>query len=249
LYIMKEFRKIIVARSILQTRVATIPAFAPAGITLIFPLVILTGCGASRVSYDVKTLYSNPRFSPIALSSGDIAVLPLLTSRGPVKEGEFDASMIAGMLWRLRPDLSFVTHEEFESAFPPRFNRRWLAEFYDKVFIEEVHAVGSMDSLWSFVRQPYILVYALRDGAVIRNMDESLFKHVSVTCEIWSRDGRMVMWRSACKGVTDDMYVEDSKILAESIRLLAEAIPAAAPTTTGKPMPPGIDKQGGAGDR
>jgi hypothetical protein len=86
-----------------------------------------------------------------------------------------------------------------------------------------------MDSLWEFVRQPYILACSLRDGAVIRNMDESYFKHVGLTCEIWSREGRGVVWRARGRGVSDDRRVRDGELIAESMRYLADEIPATVP--------------------
>jgi hypothetical protein len=104
-----------------------------------------------------------------------------------------------------------------------------LPELYDKLYREDILGVRAMDALWESLAEPYILVYALRDGAVISNLDESVFKHASVVCELWSRDQRAVVWRAACKGVSDDKRMAESGMMAESMRRLAEAIPATLP--------------------
>jgi len=188
----------------------------------------LAGC-SRRVSYNVRELYSDARFSARALSSNDIAVLPLLTSRGAVTEGPLEAGNIVKRLRALRPDLRFVSYENFENSFPPRFDKRQITDFYGKLFREEVLSVKNMDSLWAHVDHPFILVYALRDGAQILNTDGSVFMHVTVVCELWSREWRAVVWRASCKGVSDDGKTPDGELLAESMRILAEAIPATAP--------------------
>jgi len=204
-----------------------VPAvFAFLCITLI--VMFLSGC-APRVSYSVRTLYTDPNLSPRALSNADIAVLPLLTSRGPLSEGPLGSGVLVRKLRDLRPDLRFVSYEEFDGAFPPRFNRRGIADFYGKLFRQEVLSVKNMDSLWVHVAQPYILVYTLWDGADIKNVDESIFKHVTLICELWRRDGREVVWRASVKGVSDDGRMADGELLASSMRFLAESIPFSAP--------------------
>ncbi|MDR2578395.1 MAG: hypothetical protein LBC70_06250 [Chitinispirillales bacterium] len=189
----------------------------------------LAGCALRRVSYNVSIQFTDPRFSPRMLSNREMAVLPLLTAGGPVTEGRLEARKMVKRLRSLRPDLTFVSYRAFENGFPPRFDKREINVFYEHLFSGDMLAVKSMDSLWAFVRQPYLLVYTLKDGARIQNMDESHFKHVSVVCEIWSRDGRGVVWRASVRGVSDDRRVLDSEILAESMRRLVRSIPAVAP--------------------
>jgi hypothetical protein len=203
--------------------------FSAVAVCLSLACLILTGCAPRRVSYNVWPLYIDPHFSARALSNNDIAVLPLLTSEGPITEGGPEGEELLKRLRTLRPDLRLVSHTVFENGFPPRFDRREISEFYDRLFREDVLAIKGMDALWEGIEQPYLLVYTLKDGAVIKNMDESVFKHVSVTCEIWNRDGRGVVWRASARGVSDDRRVSDREILVETMRRLAEAIPAFAP--------------------
>ena len=60
-------------------------------------------------------------------------------------------------------------------------------------------------------------------------MDQSFFKHVTVICEIWSRDGREVVWRASYKGVSDDSRMTDGELLSESVKALVRNIPPTAP--------------------
>jgi len=196
---------------------------------LIFIITAFLPACAPRVSYNVRTLYTDPFFTSRTLSNAEIAVLPLLTSRGALADGALEAGSMAKRLRSLRPDLRFVSNDKFEDAFPPRFDRRFLADFHGKLFRQEVLSVKNMDSLWVHVAQPYILVYALVDGADIRNVDESRFRHVTLTCEIWCREGREVVWRATVKGVSDDRRMVDRELLAASMRFLAESIPASSP--------------------
>jgi hypothetical protein len=200
----------------------------PVVLCLVLVVVFFAGCGY-RVSYNVRTVYADPLFSARSLSNADMAVLPLLTPRGALTEGPLEAGRMVKRLRSLRPDLRFVSYEEFEKAFPPRFDRRRISDFYGGLFRQEVLSIKNMDSLWVHIAQPFILVYALQDGAEIRNIDGSRFKHVTVSCEIWSREGREVVWRATVKGVSDDGRMADSELLAASMRFLAESIPVTAP--------------------
>ncbi|MCL2219160.1 MAG: hypothetical protein FWC23_04415 [Chitinispirillia bacterium] len=191
-------------------------------------LAAIAGCGY-RVSYNVRVIYADPLFSARALTNVDIAVLPFLTVNGPFSEGPLETGVMLKGLKSQRPDLRFVSHEKFEEVFPPRFNRRWIADFYGGLFRQEVLTVKNMDSLWVHVEQPYLLVYSLRDGAEIINVDQSFFKHVTVICEIWSRDGREVVWRASYKGVSDDSRMTDGELLSESVKALVRNIPPTAP--------------------
>jgi hypothetical protein len=203
-------------------------AVVAAVVASLMPITALAGC-SGRVSYNVTTLYVDQYFSARNLNNARIAVLPFLTPQGGLVEGAFEPERMVRKLRALRPDLLFVSYLEFEKGFPARFDRRLLPELYDKLYREDILGVRAMDALWESVAQPYVLVYALRGGAVINNLDESVFKHASVVCELWSRDQRAVVWRAACKGVSDDKRMAESGIMAESMRRLAEAIPATAP--------------------
>jgi len=186
------------------------------------------GC-TPRVSFSVRTLYTDPWFSGRNLSNAAIAVLPLLSAKGAITAEELESEKMAVMIQNLRTDLKFYSYGEFEGGFPPRFDKREIAKFYEAAFAEDILAVKGMDSIWQHVRQPYIMVFSLIDGASIRNMDDSVFKQVSVRCDLWSRDSREVVWRSMCKAVSDDGRIEDSRLIAESMRLLTGEIPQTMP--------------------
>ena len=186
------------------------------------------GC-TPRVSYSVRTLHIDSWFSGRNLSNAGIALLPLLSAKGPVVTGELESERMAVMVQNQRVDLRFASYREFEDGFPPRFDKREIAAFYKALFAEEILAVKAMDSIWKYLGQPYVFVFSLADGASIRNMDNSVFKQVSVRCDLWSREGRAVVWRAVCKGVSDDGNVDDSQLIIESMRLLTEAIPQTAP--------------------
>ena len=192
-------------------------------------LFYFSGCVSPRVSYTVRTLHTDLRFSGRMLSNNDIAVLPFLTARGVMTDGEFEAEAVVRRLQALRSDLRFVSYEVFENGFPIRFDRSSIAEFYGRVFRDEVLAVKGMDNLWKGAGQPFFLVFALKDGAVVRNLDGSVFKRVNVTCEIWSRERREAVWQAGCTAVSDDTRVADSEMITDCMRRLVRAIPIAAP--------------------
>jgi len=188
----------------------------------------LSGC-AGRLSFNVTQNYIDPYFSGRALNSAKVAVLPFLTPHGGVVDGELESERMAKRLRALRPDMVFVSYKEFENGFPARFDRRRISEFYVKLYEEDILAVKAMDSLWDYVAQPYLLVYALRGGASINNLDNSTFKHAGVVCELWSREERAVVWRASCVGVSDDRGIPDGVLMAEGMQRLAEAIPPTLP--------------------
>ena len=190
--------------------------------------LVCLGC-TPRVSYSVRTLHIDPWFSGRNLSNAAIALLPLLSAKGTIKNEELESEKMAVMIQDLRTDLKFASYVEFEDGFPPRFDKREIAKFYKALFSEEMLAAKGMDSIWKYARQPYILVFSLADGASIRNMDSSVFKQVSVRCDLWSRDNRAVVWRADCKGVSDDVNVDDRGLILESMRLLAKEIPQTLP--------------------
>ena len=187
-----------------------------------------SGC-ARRVSYNVSTLYTDAFLSRRDLGSAEVVVLPLQGPRGTVAGGSLAADAMIKRLKPLRSDLIFVSYEDFERGFPPRFDRRQIADFYARLFGDEILAIKAMDSLWEAVRYPYLLAFTLRDGATIRNLDGSVFMHVSIMAELWRRGDREVVWRAQCRGVSDDKGMTDSELIAESMRYLAAAIPATAP--------------------
>jgi len=193
--------------------------------------VVMLACfGCSpRVSYSVRTLHVDQWFSGRNLSNAVIAILPLQSAKGPIVVGELESDSMAVTIQNLRPDLRFASYGEFEGGFPPRFDKREIEKFYKALFSEDVLRAKGMDSVWKYAGQPYIMVFSLVDGASIRNMDNSVFKQVSVRCDLWSREGREVVWRSVCKGVSDDGNVDDSQLIAESVRLLTEALPKTMP--------------------
>lgn len=195
---------------------------------LILTAAMLLGC-FRRVSYNVTQSHIDPYFSPRLLNNAEVAVLPFLTPRGGVVDGALESERMVKRLRAVRPDMIFVSYSEFENGFPAHFDRRIVPEFYGKLYDEDVLGVKAMDSLWEYVVQPYLLVYALRAGALINNLDRSRFKHASVVCELWSRDERAVVWRASCTGVSDDRGVPDGELMAEGMRRLVEAIPPTAP--------------------
>jgi len=189
----------------------------------------LFGC-SGRVSYNVTQSYIDPYFSGRALNNAKVAVMPFLTQHGRLAEGELDPNAVVKKLRLIRPDMAFVSFAEFEGAFPAHVDRkRILPEFYGKLYDEDVLGVKAMDSLWEYVAQPYLLVYALRAGALINNVDKSMFKHARLVGELWSREERAVIWRASCMGVSDDKGVPDGRLMAEGMRYLAEAIPPTVP--------------------
>jgi hypothetical protein len=200
-----------------------------AAIFLTAAVAMLFGC-SGRVSYNVTQTYIDPYFSGRALNNAKVAVLPFLTRQGRLADGELEPDVVVKKLRVIRPDMVFVSFVEFESAFPAHVDRkRILPEFYGKLYDEDILGVKAMDSLWDHVAQPYLLVYALRAGALINNVDKSIFKHARLVCELWSREERAVIWRASCMGVSDDKGVPDGKLMAEGMRHLAGAIPPTAP--------------------
>jgi len=203
-------------------------AAAVASAALAASVLELSGC-SGRVSYNVTQSYIDPYFSGRLLNNAQVAVLPFLTPRGGIVDGELESERMAKKLRALRPDMVFVSYIDFENAFPARFDRRMVQEFYGKLYEEDILGVKAMDSLWDHVAQPYLLVYALRAGAFVNNVDRSVFKHAVVMCELWSREERAVVWRASCMGVSDDKGIPDGELMAEGMRRLAEAIPPTLP--------------------
>jgi len=183
---------------------------------------------APRASYHVSTLYFDDFLSARALGSAEVAVLPVISSTGALTEGVLAADAMVKRFKPRRPDLVFVPYDAFENGFPPR-HRNNVADLYKRIYNSEILAIKAMDTLWASVRQEYILAFTLRDGAVIHNLDGSVFSHVSVMAELWNSGGREVVWRAQCRGVSDDRAMTDSELIAETMRSLVEAIPATAP--------------------
>lgn len=188
----------------------------------------LSGC-SGRVSYNVTQNYIDPYFSGRALNNAKVAVLPFLTPQGAAADGGLEPERVVKKLRSIRPDMDFVPFTAFENAFPAHVDRRIVSEFYGKLYDGDVLGVKAMDSLWAHVAQPYLLVYALRDGAFIKNVNKSVFKRAGLACELWSRDERAVVWRASCTGVSDDRSIPDGELMAEGMSRLAEAIPPTLP--------------------
>jgi hypothetical protein len=203
-------------------------AAAVAAVIAAVSAATLFGC-SGRVSYNVTQNYIDPYFSGRRLNSARVAVLPFLTPRGLAVDGELEPERVVRKLKALRPDMEFVSFMDFENALPAQVDRRIVPEFYGKLYEGDVLGVKAMDSLWRHIAQPYLLVYTLRSGALINNVDQSLFKHASVVCELWSREERAVVWRASCMGVSDDKGVSDDVLMSEGMRRLAEAIPPTLP--------------------
>jgi len=215
------------ARRIIMNR-GSVCAVAAAVIATVSVSSALPGC-SGRVSYNVTQSYLDPYFSERQLNHARVAVLPFLTPQGVSAGGDLEPKRVAVKLRALRPDMEFVPFVDFENALPAHIDRRIVPEFYVKLYEGDVLGVKAMDSLWEYVAQPYLLVYALRAGALIKNVDNSVFKHASVVCELWSRDERAVVWRASCTGVSDDRNIPDDELMAEGMRRLAEAIPPTLP--------------------
>ncbi|MDR2591354.1 MAG: hypothetical protein LBC59_00920 [Chitinispirillales bacterium] len=188
----------------------------------------LSGC-AARVSYNVTQSYIDPYFSERQLNHAQVAVLPFLTTQGVSVDGDLRPERVVRKLRALRPDMEFVSFMGFENSLPAPIDRKIVPEFYGKLYEGDILGVQAMDSLWAHIAQPYLLVYTLRAGAIINNVDKSLFKHASLVCELWSREQRAVVWRASCMGVSDDKHVSDARLMAEGMLHLAEAIPPTAP--------------------
>jgi len=203
-------------------------AVAAVAVSAVAAALLSFGC-SGRVSYNVTQSYIDPYFSGRALNNAKVAVLPFLTPQGPAADGELEPEAAVRKLRPLRTDMEFVPFTAFENAFPAHVDRRIVREFYAKLYEEDVLGVKAMDSLWEHVAQPYLLVYALRAGAFIKNADNSVFKHASVVCELWSREERAVVWRASCTGVSDDRSIPDGELMVEGMRRLVEAIPPTLP--------------------
>ncbi len=210
-YIMNQYRK-----------------FRRAAVIAVISALTAGGC-FGRVSYNVTQSYVDPYFSGRQLNNARVAVLPFLTPRGVVVDGDLEPDAVVKKLRALRPDMNFVSFVEFENSFPAHVDRRIVAEFYGKLYDEDIIGVKAMDTLWAHVAQPYLLVYALRAGALITNVDKSVFMHAGVVCELWNRDERAVVWRASCTGVSDDRGVSDGELMAEGMRRLVGAIPPTLP--------------------
>ncbi|GBU22607.1 hypothetical protein R80B4_02517 [Fibrobacteres bacterium R8-0-B4] len=188
----------------------------------------LSGC-SRRVSYNVTQSYIDPYFSERKLNHAQVAVLPFLTQQGAVVDDDLEPGRVVKKLRAIRPDMEFVSFVGFENSLPAQVDRRIVPEFYGKLYEGDVLGVQALDSLWAYVAQPYLLVYALRMGAFINNTDRSLFKHASLVGELWSREERAVVWRASCMGVSEDRGVSDGKLMAEGMRHIAGAIPPTGP--------------------
>jgi hypothetical protein len=168
------------------------------------------------------------------LSGAEIALLPVLGSGGPLAVEGLEAVKIAKMHRKLRPDLKFAVYDRYAEGFPGAFDTSKVDEFYKMIFEGEVLAVKGMDSVWEHIGRPYILVYSLVGGAGIRGAgirdeDQRVLKSLSVKGELWSRSEREVVWRSVCKGVSDNGRADDARLILQGVRRLAEAVPAAVP--------------------
>jgi len=182
------------------------------------------GC-APRVSYSVRTLYTDSRFSERDFRNAVTVLCPLLNAKGAVIAEGLEPENMAAVVQNLRPDLRFAPYSEFENGFPARFDRRELAKFYNAAFEEEILAVKGMDSVWQHIKHQYVLIFSLIDGASIRDTDSSVFKQVSVRGDLWRGDGREVVWRGQCKGVSDDIKADGGLLIIECMRLLTGELP------------------------
>ncbi|MDR0307329.1 MAG: hypothetical protein LBI42_10910 [Chitinispirillales bacterium] len=197
----------------------------------VLPLITIMGFAACapRVSYTVKTLYTDPQFTGRMLSGFHVALLPLLNAGWPVELDELEELELFEMFQTVRPDIKFVSTYEFETDFTFKAGEASLFNFYKLLFNEEMLALKNADSLWNSVRQHYLLVYSIRNGMSVRNIDTSVYKKFIVECELWSVEHRAVVWRAQCGGVSEDKRSRDKQMLAESMKYLAQMVPAVQP--------------------
>lgn len=193
-----------------------------------FMVIGATGC-APKVFYTDKMLYTDPMFTGRMLSGHSVALLPVLGSKGPLQFEEDELDEVLEMLRKARSDLRFVPTYEFETDFTFPNNEPLLFRFYNLLFREEILTIKSNDSIWNLVKQDYLLVYSLREGMSVRNLDKSVYKRFSIECELWSVKQRAVVWSAQSGGVSDDKRVNEKMMLSHSMRRLALMIPVVQP--------------------
>jgi len=188
----------------------------------------LTGC-APRILYKEKTLYTDPGFTGRMLSGHSVALLPVLGPKGPLQFEEDELDEALDMLRKARPDLKLIPTYEFETDFAFPANEPLLYRFYNLLFKEEMLVIKSNDSIWGRVKQDYLLVYSVREGMAVRNLDKSVYKKFSIECELWSVKKRAVVWRAQSSGASDDKRTNEKMMLGQSMRRLVNLIPAVQP--------------------
>jgi len=196
---------------------------------LLMALVFCAGGCVPRVSYTVKTLYTDPQFTGRMLSGFQVALLPLLSSGGRVEFEELEEQELFEMFRAARPDIRFVSTYDFETDFSFKTGEPALSNFYSLFFNEEALVLKNADSLWNSVRQQYLLVYSIKSGMSVRNMDRSVYRQFVIECELWSVEHRAIVWKARCQGVSDDKRKSDKRMLAQSMKHLAQMIPAVQP--------------------
>jgi len=197
-------------------------------LSITFIFMGVTGC-APRIVYTENTLFTDPMFTGRMLSGHSIALLPVLGPRGPLQFEEDELDEVFEMLHRARPDLKLVPTYEFETDFAFPNNEPLLFRFYHLLFKEEMIAVKNNDSIWNSVKQDYLLVYSLRGGMSVRNLNRSVYKRFNIECELWSVKERAVVWRAQSRGASDDKRTNEKVMLSESMRRLMHFIPAVQP--------------------
>lgn len=197
-------------------------------LTAAFIFACAAGC-APKVLYSTKALYTDPGFTGRMLSGHSVAVLPVLGSKGPVQFEEDELDEAFEMLRKARPDLRLIPTYEFETDFAFPANEPLLFRFYNLLFKEEMLAVKNNDSIWSNVKQDYLLVYSIKEGMAVRNLDKSVYRQFTVESELWSAAQRTVVWRAQCGGVSDDKNTNEKVMISQCMRRLAHLIPAVQP--------------------
>jgi len=193
-----------------------------------FTFMNAAGC-APKVLYTDKTLYTDPGFTGRMLSGHSVALLPVLGSKGPLQFEEDELDEVLEILSKARPDLKLIPTYGFETDFAFPNNEPLLFRFYHLLFKEEILTIKSHDSIWNRVKQDYLLVYSLRGGMSVRNLDKSVYKQFSIECELWSVRERAIVWRAQSSGASDDKRANEKRMLSESMKRLVNLIPAVQP--------------------
>lgn len=188
--------------------------------------VAVLGC-SHQVRLTVQNLYTDPEFSGRTLSSVEVAVLPLLSHQGPLEAGELESGSILKQLSKTHPELDLVGTDEFEKSAVRRGGLSRLESFYNGLYAGDMLTLGA-DSLWEAVEFPFLLVFRLKSGALVRSFDLGSKKQFEIECELWDSGKREVLWRSVCSGESSEQ-IEDSRLLFASMGRLMESIPAVQP--------------------
>ncbi|MBD3322450.1 MAG: hypothetical protein GF350_15215 [Chitinivibrionales bacterium] len=158
-----------------------------------------TGC-SSHAAYRSTLLYQSDDFDGGDFAHNTVMILPVIYENGFDTSANRSPTIQAEWLMKQRPDLSFTFKEKFESRYRSAYGFSGLNQFYRALYNGDVVAAQTSDSIWTAMEADFLLVTAIKSGAIIKDFDRNTKKRIRCETELWDIQNSEVVWRAATVG-------------------------------------------------